>query len=250
MWGCPHNETLYHGKNTIMNKYAQLLSGSHLFGELPPEQMASILGIIVEKKQKSGDLIFSEGDTADGFYMVADGMVKVYKLSPNGKEQILHIFGPGEPFGEVPVFSGQAFPAHAEAIKNSTLLFFPRKRFIDLIMQNPYLALNMLAILSKRLRHFTVQVENLSLKEVPARLAGYLVLLSGEQHNTRFVTLNIPKGQLAGFLGTIPETLSRMLRKMSDMGIIEVEGRKIYFKDYDHLVDLAESGRFDSSDMP
>ncbi len=231
-----------------MKKYISLLSESHLFGELPQEHMDAVLEIIFEKKFKSGELIFSEGDPADGFYMVAAGMVKIYKLSANGKEHILHMFGPGEPFGEVPVFSGQAFPAHAETVKASTLLYFPRKRFIDRIIDNPYLALNMLAVLSKRLRHFTVQVENLSLKEVPARLAGYLILSSEEQQNTQFVTLNISKGQLAGFLGTIPETMSRILRKMSEEGLIEVEGRKIHIKDYDGLVDLAESGRFDSSD--
>ena len=231
-----------------MTKHITILSGSVLFGELPEKHMKAVHSIIVEKKAKSGQLVFSEGDPADGFYMVADGMVKIYKLSPGGKEQILHMFGAGEPFGEVPVFSGRVFPAYAEAVKNSTLLFFPKKAFVNLIIENPYLALNMLAVLSKRLRHFTVQVENLSLKEVPARLAGYFLLLSEEQNNTSSVTLKISKGQLAGFLGTIPETLSRMLRKMSEEGLIDVEGRKIRLKDYDGLVDLAESGKIDTAD--
>ena len=231
-----------------MKQYKPVVTESVLFGELTEEHLDAVLSIAVEKKADAGELIFSEGDPADGFYMVARGQVKIYKLSPGGKEQILHLFGPGEPFGEVPVFSGGVFPATAEAAKKSTLLFFPRKRFVNLIIENPYLALNMLAILSRRLRHFTVQVENLSLKEVPARLAGYFLLLSGEQNSTEMVTLHISKGQLASFLGTIPETLSRMLRKMSEQGLITVEGRKIHLRDYDGLIDLAEFGRLDNPD--
>ena len=232
-----------------MKHYMPLLAQSTLFGGLPDAQLEEILGVAAEKTAKSGEMIFFDGDPADGFYMVAEGMVKIYKLSPNGKEQILHMFGPGEPFGEVPVFAGGVFPANAEAVKNSTIIFFPREKFVTLINEKPSLALSMLAILSKRLRHFTIQVENLSLKEVPARLAGYFILLSEEQKNTRRVTLNISKGQLAGFLGTIPETLSRMLRKMSDQGLIEVEGRKIRLKDYDGLIDLADMGRIEVSEI-
>ncbi len=231
-----------------MKQYKPVVSESILFGALTEEHLEAVLSIAVEKKADGGELIFSEGDPADGFYMVARGQVKIYKLSPGGKEQILHLFGPGEPFGEVPVFSGGVFPATAEAVKKSILLFFPRKDFINLVTRNPYLALNMLAILSRRLRHFTVQVENLSLKEVPARLAGYFLLLAGEQNNTDMITLHISKGQLASFLGTIPETLSRMLKKMSEQGLIAVEGRKIHIRDYDGLVDLAEFGRIDNLD--
>jgi len=228
-----------------MKQYKPLLSQSALLGGLSGEDMDALLSISVEKKMESGEMIFFEGDPANGFYIVADGMVKIYKLSAGGKEHILHMFGPGEPFGEVPVFSGSAFPANAEATKKSTLLFFPRSDFVHLIAVNPHLALNMLAVLSKRLRHFTIQVENLSLKEVPARLAGYFLLLAEEQKNTTVVTLNISKGQLAGFLGTIPETLSRMLKKMSAHGLIDVEGRNIRLKNYDGLTDLAETGRLD-----
>jgi CRP-like cAMP-binding protein len=101
--------------------------------------------------------------------------------SAEGKEQILHIYGPGHPIGEVPVFSGSRFPANAMAIEKSRMLFFPRRDFVDLISAHPSLALNMLAVLSLRLRQFTVQIENLSLKEVPARLASYLIFLSEKQ---------------------------------------------------------------------
>ena len=147
------------------------------------------------------------------------------------------------PFGEVPVFTGKHFPANAQAVEKSRLLFFPRQAFIDLITANPSLALNMLAVLSMRLRQFTVQVENLSLKEVPGRLATYLIYLAEEQENPRNVHLPISKGQLASLLGTIPETLSRIFSKMSAQGYIEVQAAEIVLKDRAALEDLALTGR-------
>ncbi|MCF8094085.1 MAG: Crp/Fnr family transcriptional regulator [Desulfobacteraceae bacterium] len=229
-----------------MSKARGILSQSILFSGLPETDINALLSIAIEKPVSTGELIFSEGDSGDGFYVTIEGLIKVYKLSTEGKEQILHMFGPGEPFGEVPVFSGEAFPASAEGIKKSRILFFPRRAFRDLIAQNPSVAMNMLAVLSRRLRNFTVQVENLSLKEVPARLAGYFLLQSEEQNSEDTITLNISKGHLASFLGTIPETLSRMLRKMNEQGLIEVESRKIRILDRQGLEELAEFGKMET----
>jgi CRP/FNR family transcriptional regulator len=174
---------------------------------------------------------------------VATGLVKIFKVSPGGKEQILHIFGPGEPFGEVPVFTGSHFPASAEAIAESRILFFPRTAFVNLIAANPSLALNMLAVLSIRLRQFTTQIEDLSLKEVPARLAAYLLYLAGENNQKGVVRLAISKAHLASLLGTIPETLSRIFSKMSSQGLIDVKGRHIRILDPNALSTLATCGR-------
>jgi len=209
----------------------QIIANSQLFGGMPPEHLDEIEKIAVRKKYSRGESVFFEGDPGVGFYMVATGKVKVFKTSLSGKEQILHIFGPGEPFGEVPVFHGQPFPAHAMALEKTTLIFFPRKDFVELVHTMPSLVLNMLAVLSMRLRRFATQIENLSLKEVPARLAGYLVYLSEEQGNREQVELQISKGQLASLLGTIPETLSRIFARMSDEGLISVEGKKISLLD-------------------
>lgn len=209
----------------------ELLTGSGLFGGLPVEELDGILQIIIERSFGRGESIFFEGDESKGFYMVKEGKVKIFKLSLAGKEHILHIFGPGEPFGEVPVFHGQPFPASAETLAKTTLLYFPREDFIRLVHETPSIALNMLAVLSMRLRRFSTQIENLSLKEVPARLASYLLYLSEEQGNDDAVVLEISKGQLASLLGTIPETLSRIFAKMSDEGLLRVEGRKIWLLD-------------------
>ena len=213
----------------------QVIAESELFGGLPPEHLEEIFNIAVMKTFKRGESIFFEGDPGEGFYMVASGKVKIFKTSFSGKEQILHIFGKGEPFGEVPVFHDQPFPANATALEKSTLIFFPRKRFVELVYSMPSLVMNMLAVLSMRLRRFATQIENLSLKEVPARLADYLIYLSEEQKSPDQVVLDISKGQLASLLGTIPETLSRIFAKMSDEGLIKVNGKEIDLLDREGL---------------
>ncbi len=213
-----------------------IIATSLLFKGITEEQVEKVAAIAVEKKYPRGETIFFEGDLADGFYMVSAGKVKIFKMSFEGKEQILHIFGSGEPFGEVPVFHGQPFPATAETLQKSTLLFFPRQPFVELVTANPSLALNMLAMLSLRLRRFAAQIENLSLKEVPGRLASYLVYLAEEQGSNEVVELDVPKGQLASLLGTIPETLSRIFAKMSDEGLIRVEGKKIFLLQFEELL--------------
>jgi CRP/FNR family transcriptional regulator len=230
-------------KKKIMDKILQIISDAPLFNDLPDEQLNEIRQIAVDRFYDKGSTIFLEGDPCDGFYIIADGRVKIYKLSFEGKEHILHIYGPGNPFGEVPVFAGKKFPANAETLLKSHLLFFPRTAFIDLISRNPSLSLNMLAVLSMRLRQFTVQIENLSLKEVPGRLASYLLYLAKEQGRTKTVALTISKGQLASLLGTIPETLSRILAKMAKQGLIETSGRDLKLLDIGGLEDLAEQGK-------
>lgn len=125
-----------------------------LFQGLPTPQVEDLTMIVQEQMVRKGQIIFSEGDDGIGFYVVFAGRVKVFKLSMDGKEQILHIFGPGEPFGEVPVFSGQKFPASAATMEESRILFFPRDSFVALVKKTPEVALNMLAILSRRLRRF------------------------------------------------------------------------------------------------
>ncbi len=218
-----------------MQKKDELLAGSLLFSGLPAEQQSKIAAICVSKRYPKGAAIFFEGEPGIGFYMVASGKVKIFKTSFDGKEQILHIFGPGEPFGEVPVFHGNPFPANAETLAESEVLFFPRAEFVGLITANPSLALNMLAVLAMRLRRFATQIENLTLKEVPGRLASYLRYLMEEQQRQDKVVLDIPKGQLASLLGTSSETLSRIFSKMTEEGLIRVEGKTIFIVDGERL---------------
>jgi len=213
-----------------------------LFEGLPSEQLEDLAMIMTDQVFGKGEIVFSEGEEAVGFYVTLKGRIKVYKLSSEGKEQILHIFGPGEPFGEVPVFTGQRFPAHAEAMEESRVFFFPKESFVDLVRRNPSLALNMLGVLSKRLRRFTALIDDLSLKEVPGRLAAYLLYLTTQEKGSGDIELPITKAQLASLLGTIPETLSRILGKMTAQGFIETDGRRIRILDRESLQALVDSG--------
>jgi CRP/FNR family transcriptional regulator len=215
-----------------------------LFKDLTAENHQQLASVVVKRSYDKNQAIFAEGDEGDGFYVLISGRVKIFKISRDGKEQILHIFGSGEPFGEVPVFAGEHFPAHAQAMEATQLFFFPRTAFIDLIKKNPSLAMNMLAMLSRRLRRFTALIEDLSLKEVPGRLSAYLLYLSETKNRENSLTLDISKTQLASLLGTIPETLSRILSRMSSEELIESDGhRTIRLLDRDGLEELASGER-------
>ena len=226
-----------------MHEELKILSKIPAFNGLTQDQIERIQQITSIRELARGEVVFSEGEQGNGFYVVVNGRVKVFKLSPEGKEQILHIIGPGEPFGEVAVFAGRSFPANAQALSNSRLLFLPRSEFVNLISTNPSLAMEMLAVLSIRLRQFTMQIESLSLKEVPGRLASYLMLLSSELSEPESVDLPISKGQLASLLGTIPETLSRIFARMSQQGLVRVSGRTIFLIDRPGLADLSKNGK-------
>ena len=221
----------------------QMVADIPLFKGLPKEQLDEVVNSMADQTFDRGQTVLSEGEAAEGFFVLVQGKVKIFKLSTEGKEQILHFVGPGESFGEVPMFSGGRFPANAETIEKSRIFFFPRAAFLDLIGTDPTLAMNMLAELSKRLRQMTRLVEELSLKEVPGRLAAYILYLSSENESDD-VGLDITKGQLASLLGTIPETLSRILGKMSAQEVISVQGRKLKILDRTILEDLAAGGKF------
>ena len=221
---------------------ARQLAAIPLFAGLSREQIAALARIGIRRTCRKGEHLFAEGDAGSGFYVVLSGRVKIFKVSAEGKEQILHFVGPGESFGEVSVFTGQGFPADAVTGAATTLCFFPRADFTALIRSDPTLALNMLAQLSRRLRQFAGLIEDLSLKEVPGRLAKHLLYLSGREGDGQ-LELDISKGQLASLLGTIPETLSRILAKMNRQGLLHSRGSGIRILDREGLEQIAQEGR-------
>lgn len=222
--------------------FMTIMGQSTLFRGLPAEELRRLEGIGELREFDKGDMLFQEGREGVGFYVVAGGQVKVFKMSFDGREQILHILGQGDPVGEVPVFAGMTYPANAQALTKASLFFFPRKKLIELYRESPSLAMNMLAVLSRRLREFTVLIENLSLKEIPQRLATYLVHQQSLKPVSARVKLSVTKGVLSNILGTSQETLSRVLGKMSQEGLIEVQGKEISILDMERLKSLAEGG--------
>ena len=219
--------------------FSEVIKKCHLFSGVTEADLQLLSSILKVRKFQKGGFLFAEGAEADGFYVVATGKVKVYKLSPDGRERILHVVQPGNSFAEAAIFDDGRYPAFAETLDNSTLLFFPKRDFLDLLHHHSQLAINMIAGLSRFLRQFTVQIEDLTFRDVPARLARYL--LSLDQPTTPSVVLPVSKTQLASNLGTTSETLSRTLRKLSDDEVIRVKGKQIEILDADRLSALAVS---------
>jgi len=226
-----------------MGETLHIISKSQLFGGLPDEHLKEIRNISIEKRVNKGEIVFFDGEEGNGFYLVIEGVIRVYKMSLEGKEQVLHIVKAGETIGAVPVFSGESFPANAQAMSESLLLFFPKEKFIRLITGNPSLTMNILAVLSARLRDFTMQIENLSLKELPGRLAAYLLHQSQVQGGSDLITLDVSKSQISNILGTRPESLSRALGVIRERKLIDVDGPNIRVLDRDGLEELAAHGK-------
>ncbi|WP_316900728.1 Crp/Fnr family transcriptional regulator [Pseudodesulfovibrio indicus] len=212
------------------------------FDGLPDDILERLADIAVMKRYAKGETLFLADAEADGFYAPVSGRVKVFRTSPAGKEQILHIFGAGEAVGEVPVFEGGTFPAQCEAVEDCDALFFPRRDFRRILQEDPDLAMKMMAMLSQRMRSLVHKIDDLSLKETPARVAAHLLLLRSSTDSDTF-RLDLPKGQIALYLGTIQETLSRILKRFSEDGLIDMSGREITVLDRDGLRDIAESGK-------
>ncbi len=197
-----------------------------LFTQLEPRVLYPIAERASHVELRRGELLFSHGDNADAFFVVVSGTLKVFRIGADGREQVLHLFGSGEVCGEVPVFEGSDYPASASAATPCTLLRIPATPFLEACHAHPEIPIKMLATLSRRLRRFADLVDDLSLKSVEDRLLAYLEGLAKEQ-DSRAISLPYSKATLASRLGTIPETLSRSLKKLETAGTLSVEGRII-----------------------
>ena len=222
----------------------ELLKGNPLFSGLDEAGLEKVKGITTHHAYKKGSILFSQGDSAHGFYLVTDGKIKIYRLSPNGQEYVMRLVGPGETIAEAAVFSGKTYPASAEALEDSRLYYLNKSDFTTLIRESPQLALNMMTGLSLLLRELAQQVEDLSLKEVSARLARFLIeeaeKISAVPANGIEIPLEMKKNLLASRLGTIGETLSRTLGKMKQKEIININKGVIIIRNFETLKEIAE----------
>jgi CRP-like cAMP-binding protein len=211
-----------------------------IFQGLSLEQLEPLVQISQLQKFQKGEMIFIQDSEATGFFMVQEGRVKVFKMASNGKEQIMHLLGMRDYFAEVPALDGKCFPASAIALEYTELIFFPRLAFLGLLHQYPAIAINMLMSLATHSRKLAHMVEELSCKDVPQRLASYLLDLSDRDHQAHIITLDVTKTQLAATLGTIPATLSRALYRLSSEGLIAINGSQIELLDRDRLQDTSD----------
>jgi CRP/FNR family transcriptional regulator len=218
-----------------------MLLKSQLFSHLDKRSLDEIASAATMRLSAKLEMIFHEGDIAQAFYIVASGKVKIFKLSPDGKEQILMIASVGNSFAEAALFSGGRYPASAQALEDSELIVINREKFVRLLGKNPDLAVNLIARLSELLRKMTSLVEELSLTDVTTRVAHRLMKMVGEneQGNRAVISLEEKKTVLASQLGTIPETLSRSFARLSKEKVIAIEGARIEILDLRKLREIA-----------
>jgi CRP/FNR family transcriptional regulator len=223
----------------------QTLKKSLLFSGVDQEYLEQISAIAHRRVFAKGETIFAEGDPAIGFYLLDRGSIKLCKVSPDGREKVLHFVHPGETFAEAAFFGDGKYPAEARGVEAGEALFFPKDSFMGMLERNPRFSLNLIVSLSLLLRRFARQIEELSFAEVPNRLAAYLLELAERKSTTfqgkSYLDLEMKKGELASRLGTVSETLSRALRKLKEENIIEVEGSRVVILDKKALIALAGS---------
>jgi CRP/FNR family transcriptional regulator len=188
-------------------------------------------------KVQRGEVLFLRGEPCHGLHVVLDGAIRLYNSSSNGREQVIGVERSGSVIGELPLFDGGNQPYSAEAMSPSRLLFIPREHFLTVIHAHPELmqaALRALAIRIRRLLHL---VEELSLHEVPERVARYL-LAQAKERGACF-TLDYTHAELAAQLGTVREVVTRTLNRFRKAGWISMQDGKITVLDRDALQALA-----------
>ncbi|KUJ95219.1 MAG: Crp family transcriptional regulator [Desulfonauticus sp. 38_4375] len=224
-----------------MNTIAKLKEIS-LFSFLDTEVLEKLKSISILKNYISGEHVFREGEPGKGFFGIISGRVKIYKNNFEGKEQILHLLGPGDIFAEVVLGGDFNYPANSLCLEDSTLVFIPKEKFKKLFQAEPDLALKMIWLFSLRLKELVQKVEDLSLKEVPQRLALYLYSLALDKQK-KVVRLETTKSELAYLLGTIPETLSRAFKSLKEQGLLLTRGKDIEILDPESLKAFAQLGK-------
>lgn len=218
--------------------FTDAMTDHAFFGGLSAEEQEQLIDLGQVCTAASDTILFQHGDSYRGFYLLIEGGVHIYRLSPEGRMLVLHVIRPGESFAEVPLFEnndGDTYPATAEALTDSTLLFFPADAFLSFIDSHPRSALHMLGQLAGRLRDTVRQLDAVSLHDVQERLARHLVeqvpTVPDDPDTSPTIELDIPKSVLAAELGTVPETLSRALRTLEDKNLIRTEDTEIALTD-------------------
>lgn len=207
-----------------------LLRQIPIFATLNEGALARLAERCVSRTVGAGHVLFNTGDECRGLYIIESGRVRIYRTSPEGKEQVLHIEGPGRPVAELPLFDGGPFPASAITIEETRLVFLPRPDFEYLYRTHPDIAHAIIRGLGKRLRHLVTVAETLAFRDVAARLALLLVDYA-ERAGRRtpagiVVTLDRTQEELALEIGTARESVSRALKQLRRMGLIQSAGRK------------------------
>jgi len=208
-----------------------------IFNHLEEFQMHEIMKLTKSINFKKGETIYRSGESSDSLYIVARGRVKIYRLSENGKEQILRILNPGDFTGELALFSETTHESFAQAIEDTSCCTVKRADMQALLVKYPSIALKLLSEFSNRLDTSETQTTRFATESVETRLALFLSECLDIRNPDNIINLPMSKKDLASYLGTTPETISRKLHDFEVSGYIkQLGGRKIEITDADGLL--------------
>ncbi|MDQ0427235.1 CRP/FNR family transcriptional regulator [Planomicrobium stackebrandtii] len=231
-----HEGEIRHDDPKTSKKHELCVSIVPIFNHLPPEEMEMIAKATRPVSLKKGETLYRAGDTSNSLYIVHEGKIKVYRLSENGKEQLIRILAPGEFTGELAVFTESIHEVYGEAMEKTEICSIKNSDLQELLQKHPNISLKILAEFSKRLDSAEHQLTSFATEDVDKRIALYLVELA-EESETAVIRLPMSRKDLASFLGTAPETISRKLTKFEEQGWIKQENRRtILILDLDALL--------------
>jgi CRP/FNR family transcriptional regulator len=213
----------------VPNK-AQTLSGIPLFSGLGELETQALAQRAVEKSYAAGEMLFWEGEPCAGIFLIAEGSVKIFKTSPGGRELMLSLETAPCSVAELPLFDGGAYPASVRAVESAKALFINKSAFQQVCRQYPDVALKILAVVGRRLRHMVGLVEAMTFGSVTQRLARLLLAASQQAGGAAF-DLPHTHQEMASRLGTVREVVSRNLARFRAEGLIRIEGHQVQILD-------------------
>jgi len=198
----------------------------HFCGDVDNEILSLISDISHMVKINKSEMLFLEGDEGRHLFYLSSGSIKLFRSNDDGKEAIIRFIEPGDFFAELILFLNNRYPVSATAIEPSVLLAINAQELFKCIKTHPEVAMKLIGKLTAKTQYLIKMVEDMTLTDVKKRFLNYLKhLIEKTQDNT--VTLPVPKGELSVLLGISPATLSRLLKKLTEDGIVKVDGRKI-----------------------
>ncbi len=207
-----------------------ILKQAPLFTALTESELISLAARARYKRYPPNALLFSDGEPCAGLFVIAKGLIRIFKVSASGREHVLSLDGPGQSVAELPVFDGGAYPASAAALKESELVFVSREDFRSLCLEHPEVALKVLEVVGNRLRRLVSIVEELSFTTVRQRLISYLVRKAksqGRQDSGECAFTLDNQQTIAAEIGTVRDLVSRNLTRLQAEGLLTIEGREI-----------------------
>jgi len=211
---------------TITKERIKVLRANEYFDDLPDTLLKEISTYMDLREYQRGDVLFWEGDLCDGLYIVQQGLAKIFRLSPQGRQYIVRILQEGDTFAEVPAFDGATNPVNVEALENCSVWVIDGEKLRGLISSQPQFAQKVLGNFGKMLRGMVHKVSEMAFYQVTHRLARLISEMSEERSVPHWT-----QEQLAARLGTVREVVARSLKELERSGAIKIEDRRIQIVD-------------------